>query len=252
MSDLWKRDSSGFRLRGLQPSGLQTFTDAAFAFALTLLVISLSPPSSFAQLLGALTGVPSFLASATMLMMFWWGHHEWSRRYGLDDSRTVVLSCALVFTVLIYVYPLRFMFAVMFEWIGGLLGIPLGTGSSIRHIRDVNRLFALYGVGFSAMSGALALLNLHAWSQRDALALDANERHETRSTIGAWSILLTTGVASTIVALTVPSTWVGVPGWLYACLGFIMPLYGAAMNRRRPAGDAAQTAGPDAGAPARS
>jgi len=234
MDDSPRRDKSGFLLRGLHMSGIEAFTDAAFAFALSLLVISLSPPTSLDKLVVALAGIPSFLASATILMMFWWGHHEWCRRYGLDDSKTLILSCALVFTVLIYVYPLRFVFSLMFEWLGRLAGLSFDTGASIRDFRDVNRLFIVYGVGFAAMSCALVLLNRHAWSQRDVLQLDANERHETRATMGAWLILMTAGILSAILALVVPDTWVGAPGWVYAPLGFIMPLYGHRMDRRRP------------------
>ncbi|MEK6371934.1 MAG: TMEM175 family protein [Acidobacteriota bacterium] len=234
MSDeIVKRGRAGFRLRGLEMSRIETFTDAAFAFALTLLVISLTPPMSLGQLTAALAGVPSFVASATMLMMFWWGHHEWSR-YGLNDSRTLILSCLLVFTMLVYVYPLRFMFGIMFEWIGRLIGVPLRTGATIGHLHEVNKLFAIYSVGFFAMSGALLLLHAHAWSQRDALGLDAYERHETRASIGAWLILAVVGLLATVVAIVVPPSWTGAPGWLFACLGFLMPLYGRAMDRRRP------------------
>src|SRR3712207_3284734 len=89
---------NGFRLRGEEMTRIETFTDAAFAFALTLLVVSLDPPTPVTGLLGALREVPAFLLSATLLRMFWWGHHEWSRRFGLDDGPTVVLSCALVCT----------------------------------------------------------------------------------------------------------------------------------------------------------
>jgi hypothetical protein len=47
------RDSAGFRLRGLSTTRIEAFTDAAFAFALTLLVISFQPPESFADLRAA-------------------------------------------------------------------------------------------------------------------------------------------------------------------------------------------------------
>jgi uncharacterized membrane protein len=217
----------------LQMTRIETFTDAAFAFALTLLVISLDPPSTFSQLGTALRGVPAFLISASMLMMFWWGHHEWSRRYGLDDVWTLLLSCSLVFTVLIYVYPLRFMFQLMMTWIGGMTGLPLGTGVSIEEIEDVNRIFLLYGIGFTVMSATLVLLNRHAWNLRDVLELDPLERHEARAATGAWTILMLAGVLSTVAALVLPPTLVGVPGWVYAMLGIAMPIYGKRMNRRR-------------------
>lgn len=229
------RDASGFRLRGLQMTRIETFTDAAFAFALTLLVVSLDPPATFADLGAALRDVPAFVLSAGMLMMFWWGHHEWSRRYGLDDRTTLVLSCVLVFTVLTYVYPLRFMFGVMVSWIGMLTGAPVGGSVSVDEAGDVNRLFAIYGVGFTAMAGAIVLLNLHAWRMREALGLDALERHETRGTIGAWLILSTAGLLSIVVAVLAPPSMAGLPGWVYGLLGIVMPLYGRRMDRLRPA-----------------
>jgi hypothetical protein len=238
-----KRDSSGFRLRGHQPTGIQAFTDAAFAFALSLLVISLTPPTSLAQLQRALAGMPAFLASATMLMMFWWGHHVWSRRYGLDDGRTVMLSALLVFTVLVYVYPLRFVFSLMFEWLGWVFGIHrlLDTEATVSSGHDVNALFTIYGVGFAAMSGIIVLLHLHAWSQRDVLALDEVERYETRANAGAWLILTGAGVLSVFVALVVPARMAGLPGWVYALLGIVMPFYGRWVARRQPHPPAPET-----------
>lgn len=77
--------------------------------------------------------------------------------------------------------------------------------------------------------------NLHAWRQREALGLDAVERHETRSVLGAWAILAATGALATVVALVSPPWLPGLAGWLYALLGIVMPLCGRTMSRRRTA-----------------
>ena len=37
-------------------------------------------------LTGALIHVPGFVLGAMLLMVFWNGHHRWSRRYGLDEE----------------------------------------------------------------------------------------------------------------------------------------------------------------------
>lgn len=223
---------------------IETFTDAAFAFALTLLVVSLSPPTSLAAMQAALRDVPAFLLSAALLMMFWWGHHQWSRRFGLDDATTVLLSCALVATVLVYVYPLRFMFGLMMSWIGGMTGLPLGSGAQrIEAETDFNRLFVIYGIGFVAMCLTLLLLNLHAWRRREALELDAVERHLLRAEVGAWLIVASVGMLSVLVGLLVPAGWLGAPGWAYMILPVAMPLFGRASHRRRAALEAAS--GPD-------
>lgn len=236
-------DAAGFRLRGLAMTRIETFTDAAFAFALTLLVISLDPPADFAALRAALQAVPAFLLSATMLMMFWWAHHQWSRRYGLDDGMTIVLSALLVFVVLVFVYPLRFMFGLMIAWLGGMAGVSVG-GVTVGGPEDVSRMFVLYGIGFVAMSSSIVLLNVHAWRRRAGLALNAIERHETRATIGAWLIVTSAGLVSIGVAVATPPTLLGLPGWVYATLAIVMPLYGRAMDRRRGAVES-----PDAGVP---
>jgi uncharacterized membrane protein len=223
---------NGFRLRGAEMTRIETFTDAAFAFALTLLVVSLDPPTTLGELQAALRDVPAFLLSATLLMTFWWGHHEWSRRFGLDDGPTVLLSCALVFTVLVYVYPLRFMFGLMMSWIGAMTGLPLGSGAqSLGAVGDVNRLFVIYGAGFVAMCLALVLLNLHAWRRREELELDAGERHLLRAGIGAWLIVASAGVLSIAMGLLLPHGLPGAPGWAYMVLPVAMPLYGRASAR---------------------
>jgi Endosomal/lysosomal potassium channel TMEM175 len=233
-SETLKLSRDGFRLRGREMTRIETFTDAAFAFSLTLLVISMDPPASYAELGSALRDIPAFLLSATLLMSFWWGHHEWSRRYGMEDGATVVLSCLLVFTVLVYVYPLRFMFGLMMAWIGMITGLPLGTRRvSIAGPGDVNEMFALYGVGYVAMCLTLALLYHHAWRCRDALGLNALERFYTRSSMGVWLLLATTGALSVAVALAVPPTWVGAPGWAYMLLPVVMPLYGRVTGRKQ-------------------
>ncbi len=92
----------GVRLRGTEVTRLDTFVDAAFAFAVTLLVISVDEvPGSFGEFMRALAQVPAFLACFILLMMFWWGHHGWSRKFGLHDSLATLLSLPLVALVLI-------------------------------------------------------------------------------------------------------------------------------------------------------
>ena len=69
----------GMRLRGLAMTRLETFVDAAFAFAVTLLVISVDDvPRSFEELVLALKNIPVFLAASAQLFLFWIAHRSWS------------------------------------------------------------------------------------------------------------------------------------------------------------------------------
>ncbi len=139
-----------FRLRGLEVTRLDTFIDAAFAFVLTLLVISFDEiPSTYAEMLAAVKRIPAFAASFAILMSFWLAHRRWSRRYGLENSRTILLSLALVLVVLVYVYPLRTIFESMFS---GLSGGYLSSSFRIESTDELRGILVFYSVGFFAMS----------------------------------------------------------------------------------------------------
>ena len=215
---------------------IETFTDAAFAFALTLLVISLEPPTTMQSLADTLVHVPGFLLGATLLMVFWNAHHRWSRRFGLDDSETILLSCLLVFTVLLFVYPLRYMTSALSGFIATLTGLPIGPELDTLGLtgrEDVNRMFVVYGVGFMAMSASIVLLNMHAWRRRELLGLSHAERVETKVEIVTWCILFTAGLLSTAVAAAMPHA-MPVAGWAYAPLGVVIPIFAWFTRSRNP------------------
>jgi len=99
---------AGFRLRGIAMTRLETFIDAAFAFAITMLVIATQQiPDDIETLLAAFKNVPAFVASIVVLGIFWRGHWLWSRRYGLEEGVSILISWAMMVTILIYIYPLK-------------------------------------------------------------------------------------------------------------------------------------------------
>lgn len=48
-----------------------------------------------------------------MLVWIWFEQHKFFRRYGLQDGTTVTLNVILLFVVLFYVYPLKFLFGLL-------------------------------------------------------------------------------------------------------------------------------------------
>ena len=215
------------------------FDDAGCAFARTWLVNSRGPPTTMQTLTWALAHVPSFVLAASLLMVFWNAHHRWSRRYGLDDSATIILSCLLVFTVLVFVYPLRFMMNALVSGTASMMGLSIGPDMrtlGITGVHDANQMFVIYGAGFMTMSVAIALLNLHAWRRRDALELNAVERMETRVELGTWGILFVAGLLSTLIAAAFPNA-MPLGGWPYALLGIVVPLYQRYARRSPGAAD---------------
>ena len=72
-----------FRWRGGEISRLEGLSDAVFAFAVTLLVVSLEVPETFDELLRVLRGFFAFAVCFAILFWVWHDHYRFFRRYGL-------------------------------------------------------------------------------------------------------------------------------------------------------------------------
>ena len=110
-----KLEGDNFRFRGHEVRRIEAFSDAVFAFAVTLLIVSLEVPKNFEELMVIVRGFFAFGVSFLLLMMIWYEQNIFFRRYGLDDLWTIVLNCMLIFVVLFYVYPLKFLFTLLFS-----------------------------------------------------------------------------------------------------------------------------------------
>ena len=129
-------------------SRLEAFSDAAFAFALTLLVVSLDVPKSYAELMRTMRGFPSFACCFALLVWIWHEHNIFFRRYGLQDSWTVFVNSMLLFVTLFYVYPLKFMFDSMFAQL-----MPAAFPELQRmNLLELSRASAIYGSDSSSSS----------------------------------------------------------------------------------------------------
>lgn len=204
MHDAPPRDERGFRIRSTQPTRVDAFVDAAFAFAVTLLVISVGRvPESVPQLLDAMRGVPAFALSFLVIARVWLVHRQWSRRYALEDAYTTRLNLGLVLVVLLYVYPLRLIFALA---VGSFSGGVLAE-RALRALQDAGELrvlYATFAVGYTVVAGILALLHRHALRCADAIGLSAGERLRTRTIAQMWTAMAAIALLSLLFAAVVP------------------------------------------------
>lgn len=229
---LTTHDRDGFRLRGLQVTRLEAFVDAAFAFAVTLLVVSFDAlPDSYPALVEALKRGPAFVGAFAVLAMFWSFHANFSRRYGLHDGATLLYGLVLVGLTLLYVYPLRMIMDLATSAMtGGWTPSRLRIGST----DDLRGLYVIYGVGFAAMGALLSAMDWHAWRRRDVLALNPLEVLLTTTVAWAMLLLCVPSMLSIALAMFGPMTgwWIGAPGIVYMLLPVVMPVYGALASRR--------------------
>ena len=206
------------RHRRREVSRVEGFSDAVFGFAVTLLVVSLEVPRTFHDLLLMMRGFPAFAVSFALLFTIWWRHYQFFRRYDLEDSFVITMTGFLLFVVLFYVYPLKFLWSVVFAQVGGRL-----IADDILTNRQMPALFEIYGAGVAATFAILAAMYGYAYAHRAELELTPLEIVDAR--VDVYSNLALAGIGLLSVALAailsvVAPRLVGLAGYVYFLIGF--------------------------------
>ena len=213
--------------RRAETSRLEGFSDAVFAFALTLLVVSLQVPSSYDELVHTLRSFVAFAPSFAALIWIWYLHREFFRRYGLGDGPMVFLNAVLLFVVLVYVYPLKFLATLV---LGSLID---PTSVAPIETSQVNQLIAIYGLGYVAVFAIFFLMYSYALRRRHVLRLTRLDLYDARYAMEANVINMLTGLGSIVLALLGVAPVIA--GFFYLVLGPVRAIHGARSGRRRRA-----------------
>ncbi|MGA2743700.1 MAG: TMEM175 family protein [Candidatus Sulfotelmatobacter sp.] len=211
-----------FRWRGGEITRLEAFCDVVFGFALTLLVVSLEVPRNYAEMMAAMRGFLPFAVCFAQLVMIWLAHYRFSRRFGLEDPYTVFLNIVLLFLVLFYVYPLKFVFTLVFSQLTGS-DIARGIGW-----HEAAVLMRIYAAGFTAVFALFALMYFHAYKLRAVLELNPIEVMLTQHSLQENVIMAVVGAVSFALSYESP----GLAGWWYFVLGPVLGIHGAIYGKR--------------------
>ena len=214
-------------MRGEKMSRIDAFSDVVFGFALTLIVVSLEVPHTFHELIESLRGVIPFSICFALLMQIWYVHYKFFRRYGIEDTRIVVLNSALLFVVLLFVYPLKFL------WV--LVTLRGSQDGMTEH--DARMLLSIYGLGFVAVWLIFGLMYLDAWSRRSELQLNEVELIDTRQSLAMCFAQVAVGLTSVLLAVTLPGRLVGASGFAYMLLSVTHTLIGRRYGNLRSAAE---------------
>lgn len=209
--------SSGVRpFRTAETQRLDAFVDAAFAFAVSLLIIGGTEPlRSFTDLAAALARIPAFIFGFALIALFWSAHRTWSTLTPVRTGWTTLLSLAVVFAVLVFVFPLRLLAETATHFMSGG---TLPGGGLMSSLADLRWTYVIYGVAFAVLAGLNALLFAHA---ARALKGDASAYRKARQWTGTWSVATATGVLSALIAAT---PLLGAAPWLPGVTYNLIPI----------------------------
>src|ERR1051325_2289434 len=210
-------------------SRVEGFSDAVFAFAITLLVVSLEVPKSFHELMATMRGFLSFAICFALLFQVWWRQYRFFRAFDLEDATVIALTGGMLFVVLFYVYPLNFLWSVSFASFEGRR-----IDETVITPAQMPALFVIYGAGVVAIFSILALLYRHAYRLRNQLSLTAEDALEARMQMYSNLGIALIGAASISIALlcqAMAPNSVGIAGLIYFAIGIVE--WRLAVYRRR-------------------
>ena len=146
------------------------------------------------------------------------------------------LNTVLLFVVLFYVYPLKFLFTLLvYVFSKGALGVANGEASAAPVITDAQLpgLMTIYGCGFAAVYLVFTLMYWNAWRQRDSLDLNQYERFDTRQSIFEHCMMLGIGLGSLFLAAVLRQG--SLAGMIYMLIPVLHTIRGTIVGRKRRA-----------------
>jgi hypothetical protein len=230
-------DNHKFRWRSHEVSRTEGLSDAVFGFAITLLVVSLEVPKTYGELMQVMRGFGAFAISFTLLFVVWYNQYKFFRRYGLQDNTTMLLNGVLLFVVIFYVYPLKFVFTLLVNvFTGGQGVLKLVDGSTVQMIENndqMGKLMLIFGAVYVAVFGVFVLLYWHAYRQRAALDLSELESFDTRVDVQECALNVAVGVLSMSLAAFGGSHLGMFAGFSYMLCPIVLTIHGTLMGKRR-------------------
>ncbi len=212
--------AKGFRWRNAgEISRIEGFSDAVFGFAVTLLVVSLEVPKTYDELVAGMHGFLAFAAGFAVLFMIWMQQYKFFRQYGLQDGPTLWLNAGLLFVVLFFTYPLKFLYSLSSDLLTHRASIVKVGTTEVKPIvgeGQMHGLLMIYGFGYLAVFGMLFFLHLRAWCRRDELELSPLERWMTRETMQEQASQMLIAIISITFAAFGSATYAGLTYCLIA------------------------------------
>ncbi len=192
-------------------SRIEGFSDAVFAFAGTLLVVNLQIPENFQELHETVKSYIPFAITFFALCAIWKLHYNFFRRVNRIDNWIIAINMMLIFMLLFYVYPLKF-----------LTNLAFSSGPRRLNIDEFAELFQLYSSGFALLFLCFAALYFRAAK----ICKEANLKLQLNHYGRHFSIFVLVALISVVLAHYHVGLRFGFPGIFYCVLGPLCYLHG--------------------------
>lgn len=196
---------------------LEALSDGVFAFAATLMVVSLDLGESWVTLESKGLNLITFAVSFFVLIALWVVHYNYFRRAAYVDYQIIAYNTLLLFVVLYYVFPLK---SLTNSWLGQEAITREGLAS----------LFQWYSLGFLLIFLCFSLMYRRAFykdkSTTRSLTLLFYSRH--------FALFVGVAAISILLAYTKAGIRFGLPGFIYILLGPLCYFHSVRFEKKYP------------------
>ncbi len=183
-------------------SRIEAFSDAVFAFAATLLVVSLGADSQDSVLNLDIKAFLSFGVCFFVLVGLWFVHYNFFRRNQYVDSLMIGINSVLLFVILYYVFPLK---SLINSWVG----------FNRLSMDDFSNLFQLYSLGFFLIFLCFSSMYYRAYLKTKNTNYNSDLLFYARH----FAIYFFVALVSIFIARLQLGLKIALPGMVYALLG---------------------------------
>ena len=136
----------------------------------------------------------------------------------------MALNAVLLFTVLFYVYPLKFLFTLLTS--GNHFIDEHGTKiNRVSSFDELRQLYAIYSIGLIAVYLTYMFLYLHAAANREKLKLSHIEQFHIRTQVYKNILIMGFGVSCLVLQLVVPDENVFSTGLIFTLIFPVLQFY---------------------------
>ncbi len=176
-----RRPEARFRQRGREALRIEALCDAVFAFAVSLLAVSLEVPQNYHEFSLIMQGALPFFATVSLLFLFWYQQYVFFRHYAMNDPLTILLNMAYLAIILFYLYPLKFLFSLL---LGSWFRIDLfpkatEAGEMVIRAGEFPQLIMWFSLAYMLIWLLLFVMHHRAWKQSYLLQLTPYEQAYT-------------------------------------------------------------------------
>src|SRR5690554_5181293 len=180
---------------------VEALSDAIFAFASTLMVVSLDLSGDLLSFENQSSQFFSFGISFFVLILIWKAHYDFFRRSSYMDNWILALNSVFLFLVLYFIFPLKSLISSFFHQ--GM------------EVDSLSKIFVMYGMGFTFLFLCLSLMYYRAYKKDEKSQKKLKLLEKTRH----FGVFVIVGLISILLSLLNIGVDFGLPGYIYVLIG---------------------------------